>query len=283
MPHRKTWTQVGTPGTSTVTIDVSSQPPQAGEILLFHIVDDQSNDGLPTMPTGFSLLASQFTVTNSSTQWVGIKVANGTESSLTFITDGTSDNVCGSVSAFSAQDPATPLSIPSVLALTDSNQNAPWTQAVALTPAGAGCTLVAFLNSDIWPNGQSVSVNSTYADTGSLSWTTHSDVTNNAFLQCGVGSAVQGSAAATTVTGTGTSSPLNDPTTGNPFFSARSIIVVALRPQAGGGKSDDRHRFRASVLSSGTSTLGTKRSAWPDDALDLGRRDAQDDNYSRAI
>ena len=50
-----------------------------------------------------------------------------------------------------------------------------------------------------------------------------------------------------------------------------------------GGTADDRYRFRPSVLWSGTSTLGTKRSTWPDDAQDLKRRDAINDNLSRGF
>lgn len=51
----------------------------------------------------------------------------------------------------------------------------------------------------------------------------------------------------------------------------------------GGGPADDRFRFRPSVFWSGTSTLGTKRSPWPDDALDFGMQDTIDDSRSRLL
>jgi len=64
-------------------------------------------------------------------------------------------------------------------------------------------------------------------------------------------------------------------------------ISVAVRSSgavpATGGLYDDRWRARPSVLSSGTSTLGTKRSAYPEDALDGGRRDALADYRSRDV
>ena len=54
-------------------------------------------------------------------------------------------------------------------------------------------------------------------------------------------------------------------------------------PPDGGGMADDRYRFRSSQLWSGTSTLGTKRACWPDDARDFGRRDSVADNVSRSV
>lgn len=60
-----------------------------------------------------------------------------------------------------------------------------------------------------------------------------------------------------------------------------AIITFADRPHASGGQGDDRFRFRPSALVSGTSTLGTKRNAWPDDACDGGWRDAMADNLAR--
>jgi hypothetical protein len=50
---------------------------------------------------------------------------------------------------------------------------------------------------------------------------------------------------------------------------------------SGGGAADDRFRFRPSNFMSGTSTLGQKRSAWPDDARDFGLRDSIADNRTR--
>ena len=50
-----------------------------------------------------------------------------------------------------------------------------------------------------------------------------------------------------------------------------------------GGTRDDRYRFRPSQLLSGTSTLGVKCSAWPNDARDLKLRDAINDNLSRGF
>lgn len=55
-----------------------------------------------------------------------------------------------------------------------------------------------------------------------------------------------------------------------------AIITFADRPHAAGGNSDDRYRFRPSVFTSGTSTLGTKRSSWPDDFLGSWRDQATD-------
>lgn len=59
------------------------------------------------------------------------------------------------------------------------------------------------------------------------------------------------------------------------------MAVFGSTPKPAGGSFDDRYRFRGSVFSSGTSTLGTKRSAWPDDAMDGGMRDTIADYGTR--
>lgn len=55
----------------------------------------------------------------------------------------------------------------------------------------------------------------------------------------------------------------------------------SIPPVFGGSAADDRYRFRPSQFWSGTSTLGTKRSTWPDDARDFGRLDALADHRTR--
>jgi hypothetical protein len=61
-----------------------------------------------------------------------------------------------------------------------------------------------------------------------------------------------------------------------------NVVTIAINPVLeAGGTADDRYRFRESVFSSGTSTLGTKRSAWPDDARDFGLRDLYGDFRTR--
>jgi hypothetical protein len=64
---------------------------------------------------------------------------------------------------------------------------------------------------------------------------------------------------------------------------ASDLASILLVPDFGfgGGPSDDRYRFRNSQFWSGTSTLGTRRSAWPDDARDFCMRDTVADNRSR--
>lgn len=54
--------------------------------------------------------------------------------------------------------------------------------------------------------------------------------------------------------------------------------------RTGGGAADDRYRFRPSVFTGGgTSTLGTWRDPWPDDARDLGGRDSVADDAARML
>lgn len=67
-------------------------------------------------------------------------------------------------------------------------------------------------------------------------------------------------------------------------YSSATIIFRGTDPVVtgpGGAPYDDRYRFRGSQLWSGTSTLGTKRSAWPEDARDGGERDLYGDFRSR--
>jgi hypothetical protein len=63
-----------------------------------------------------------------------------------------------------------------------------------------------------------------------------------------------------------------------------SIIVVEIMSTPdgrSGSPADDRYRFRPSVLTGGTSTLGTWRSAWPDDACDNKRSDNKNDYFTQ--
>jgi hypothetical protein len=60
------------------------------------------------------------------------------------------------------------------------------------------------------------------------------------------------------------------------------VLEIMSTPEGRtGGRYDDRFRFRSSQLWSGTSTLGTKRSSWCEDARDFGLRDSVADTVSR--
>ncbi len=63
--------------------------------------------------------------------------------------------------------------------------------------------------------------------------------------------------------------------------SDAAISAMTIGEMNAGGLYDDRWRARPSQFWSGTSTLGTKRSVYPEDARDGGRRDAVADNRSR--
>lgn len=68
------------------------------------------------------------------------------------------------------------------------------------------------------------------------------------------------------------------------WLSSGANFVGDGAPPPGGSPIDDRFRFRPSVFSGGgTSTLGTARSEWPDDARDFGRRDAVSDSQPRMV
>lgn len=67
------------------------------------------------------------------------------------------------------------------------------------------------------------------------------------------------------------------------WASCVATFAPYVEAGSGGGPFDDRYRFRPSQFSSGTSTLGTKRSAWSDDACDFGRRDAIGDAVTRVF
>ena len=73
---------------------------------------------------------------------------------------------------------------------------------------------------------------------------------------------------------------------GSAFFSfgvGWRIDDFGVEEIPAGGTYDDRWRARPSVLTSGTSTLGTKRSAYPEDAQDGGLSDAVADYRSRDV
>jgi hypothetical protein len=136
------------------------------------------------------------------------------------------------------------------------------------TPVGAGMTLAwnddmiyAYAVDTITAIGTIDGANATKGgDDGSGDWSEYRILTG-----CG------GKTVSARFTGSG----------GFNVVSAAFRASGATQVGAGGPPFDSRYRFRGSVLSSGTSTLGTKRNAWPDDACDFGQRDSIDDNLGR--
>jgi len=81
----------------------------------------------------------------------------------------------------------------------------------------------------------------------------------------------------------GTVSGVTSASTGATWVAISVAVRSSGAVPATGGLYDDRWRARPSVLTPGTSTIGTQRSAYPEDARDGGRRDALADYRSRDV
>lgn len=177
-----------------------------------------------TWPSGFTEIKKQVCTADSQTLGVAIKKdCTGSEGTLTI----TCNEACvaGILGVSGADNTTQPDVTTPTPGNNDTAQASAWTITCAITPSTNGCLLVAVMGSDITATSASAVVHS-FSDTGGLSWTKHDDLNDGGFEKGGIGSATQATAAATTVTGTGTLAGKS---------AGRSLIVVAVRPAAGGG------------------------------------------------
>ncbi|HEX7124962.1 MAG TPA: hypothetical protein VF406_04195, partial [Thermodesulfobacteriota bacterium] len=220
MAFVQAWTDSTLGPTVNVTVSVS-----AGDVLVAWLVEDTNPAGdsvnPSNWPTGFTHVHAIDTFADGQVLAVGIKVADGSEGLLTFGFPSGNDCI-GGVAAFSGRDTTTPQDVAAVEASVDTAQNSPWTVDASITPVTDGCDLVAIMGSDITSSQDVVHSFSG----GGLTWTVAADQWSGDFENVAVGYAVQPAAGAITVTGTGTRSGAT---------AGRAMILLALRPAAGGG------------------------------------------------
>lgn len=130
----------------------------------------------------------------------------------------------GTVAATHASG-ATVMGVITALSDNDAGQSSPATIAGTLVPSVAGAGLIAVVGTDVNASNDSTT---TFSDTGALTWTTRIDI-NAGFRNLAVGTAVQGLAASTTVTGS------------SAFASGQAgmgMCVIAVRPAVAGASGD---------------------------------------------
>lgn len=224
MAFKQAWVDSTLGPTVSVTVAVA-----AGDVLIAWLVEDTNPAGdsvnPSTWPSGFTHVHAIDTFADGQVLSVGLKVATGAEGLLTFGFPSGNDCI-GGVAAFSGRDGTTPQDVTAVEVSVDTAGASPWTVGASLTPVTNGCDLVAVMGSDITAAQDVVH---SFAG-GGLTWTTVADQWSGDFENVAVGHAVQATAGAITVTGTGTRSGAT---------AGRSMILLALRPAAGGGSTFD--------------------------------------------
>lgn len=206
---------------------VISVSPNAGEILVAFFVNDAVGDNF-NWPPGWTNTQRITNTTNSQDLFSGTYgPCTGRETGWQFTDDSGVSNLIGGIAAF-VQNTITYLDVAVVTAQTDSNQASPWTQDAAITPTNDGCTLVYIMGHDIIPPGVDHNIVLTATNTpGSLTWTNRANLDSafanpdQGFEHIGMVTAFQATAGATTITGTGTSTPATS--------ASRAVIVFALR------------------------------------------------------
>jgi hypothetical protein len=199
---------------------VISSAPVAGDFLIAYAVSDSGDLGISTWPSGFTQRAIQYCTFDSQRIQVATKIADGTEGNITLTSN---DSIIGGIIAYANIDQTTPLDVAVVVANDNTADAAPWTIAGSITPVTNGATIVAIAAYD---QQGATTQTTTAADTGALSWTTLASQVSapSAWAMVGVAEAVQATAAATTVTLTGT--------TGSTENAGRTLVLLALRPAA---------------------------------------------------
>lgn len=195
--------------------------PQAGDFVLLWAVSD-STGADPSYPTttgwwtGANQRQEQDTSPDGSdASWALYGPAVGNETSFTITTNA---GIIGGAILCRGVHQTDPFS---VVSPTPANNNtgasSPATLTNSITPDDNGAGLVAIMNADVTASG---AVTFSFSDTGGLTWTTQAN-TNNGFRNIGVGTAIQTTAAATTVTGSASFAS---------GLAGRALFLVALRP-----------------------------------------------------
>lgn len=211
--HNATWTNSVQDGEIVIATS-----PTAGDTLIAWTVNDDDSAATITWPAGFTQVADIHQGgADAQTCSAAVKVnATGSEGSLSIITNGNAH--IGGISAFSGAHTTTQPDVTTVTAQTNTAQASPWTQAASITPVTNGNMIAAIMCSDVTSSSDPVH---TFSDTGGLTWTTRADITSGA-RNAAIGTASQATAAATTVTGTGTIAAVS---------AARVLILISVRPQ----------------------------------------------------
>lgn len=185
--------------------------PSADSVLIGIGVTDTTNVAdLDTTPAGWTQLFRAQTTTDGMTFQVIYKVANGSETSVSFSSTSTNTSIAA-VAEFSGIDTTTPLD---VTPATFSSSTANTTTSISITPVTNGCDLVFCQGQDDGGSDYAFTFSTTSGTTGA--WTTRADI-NSTFLNAALGSAVQATAGALTAQVVSTS-------------GGRAGILIALRP-----------------------------------------------------
>lgn len=211
-------------------VDLSADPPSAGDILLAGVVSDSTSTTGVGPGTGWTQIGA-YVVNTVDAQTVGVwkkdAVAVGGETSISFTT---STVTLSWVLAVSGADQTTHFDVapPTAVNLGSSGSGvaSPAVATLAITTVSNGSLLIAIKGTDNLTGGDVVH---TFSDTAGSSWSTVLDVLGGSFRNCGIGAAEQAAAGATTVSGTSTWAM-----GGN---AGHTMFVLALRnvsPPAGG-------------------------------------------------
>jgi hypothetical protein len=222
--------KVYAPNASGTTVDMSANPPAAGDILVAWSITDtqgasQEVGTIASPDPDWTKFGPQTTTTDSQTAafWIKETPCVGGETSFDIDTNASALN--GAI-AIGGVDQTTQLDV-SPPAFTNQNTGSasPATLAAnSITPVTNGSLLVALMGPDVTAN---VDATMTFSG-GGLTWTTRADH-RDGFRNAGVGTAEQTTAAAITVTGSATFASGN---------AGRCMFVLALRnatPPSGGG------------------------------------------------
>ncbi len=196
--------------------------PTAGDILLAWAIADSTTTGnLDSDPSGFSNLAPVVTSTNDGATFrASIKVADGTETSVSFSSTSTNPCIAG-VIAFSGRDTTTPLD---VAAVTIALSTAGTTADLSITPITDGCDLCYILGNDGGSSNTTFTFTTQSGTTGA--WTTQPDQ-HSGYYNVAAGRAVQTTAGAITARCTTSQT------------GGRLGVLVALRPAVSAAAKSD--------------------------------------------
>lgn len=221
MAYSNSWVN----STPANTIAVATSP-TANDVLIAYMVTDSGSAVTPSWPSGFTQIANlRTTTTDGQSLCVAIKgTASGSEGSLTLNDGNAAVDIIGGVGAWNSIDNTTPQDVTSVTGTALSDASSPFVISASITPSNNGCDIVAICGLDI--NG-SINGTPTFSTTSGTTgaWTTRQDQ-NSGFYNVAVGTATQTTAGAITVQCSWTAASGS---------SDLAIVLIALRPAAGGG------------------------------------------------
>ena len=211
----------------------------ANDVLISGQVCD-FNDGSTFSVTGFDVIDRQETTTDAQNLGVNRKkAATGSEGSLN-ITNSAGRAMIGFILALTGGDNTTPEDVTSVKANNNTGASSPATLSASITPTTDGCMIVAIMGTDTTGSLNATTTFSTTSGTTGA-WTTQADL-NSGFNNIAVGTALQTTAGAITVQG---SSTFASGTAG------RAIILMAIRPAAGGAADPEGRLIGGKLLRGG--------------------------------